>query len=233
MQTSERLAATIQMLHKRFGDRAVMRLGDYQAAQALSSGFPALDQLLGCGGIPRGRVMALCGLPSAGRGMLTQHLIAHAQRELDVMAYLDLSGTFDGESAARCAIDLERLLVIRPDKTGDSLAYGELVGTLVALKVDLIVVDASVTAKGVAFPDWLAAEIAHGRSAVLVLQPFGQAPLTDHAAVRLRVERMAWLRGGSVRSGAITGCRVRVTVLDSRFSAPGQQTLLDLVLEDP
>ena len=225
MQNLARLDQTIRDLQKRFGDHALTQLADYREAQSLPSGFPILDQVLGCGGLPCGRVTAFCGQASAGRTTLAQRVVAHIQREMDVIAYVDLGSTFDAEGAADCGVDLDRLLLVQPD--GLSL-LPDLVGTLVALHVDLIVLDASAALRPVTVPDWLAAEIARGRSAVLMLPPFGQTPTTDHAAIRLLVERVEWLRRAEV-----SGFRSRVTVLESRCAPPGGQVLLDLLLGEP
>ena len=225
MEQIDRLEQTIRDLRKRFGDHTVTTLSEYQ------DGAGAAERLSGARRSARlrrdsaraGDRLLWTSQFGAGDAGAAHH--AQLQRDLDVSAYLDLSGTFDGESAARSGIALERLLVIRPE---EPRLMPDLIGTLLGLQVELIVLDASAALKFVLLPDWLAREIGRGRSALLTLHPFGQTPKLDHAAVRLLVERIE----APADSAEVTNWQVRVTVLASRFTPPGGQVVIDLLVEE-
>jgi len=87
----------------------------------IPTGFPALDQAPGIGGIPRGRVTEILGAPTSGMATRALKLMAKAQGDRDTAAYLDLSYTFDPDYAVRCAVSLERLHLIRPHSGREAL----------------------------------------------------------------------------------------------------------------
>jgi len=126
---------------KRFGDGAIMRLGNAQMAaiEAIPTGSLALDLALGVGGIPRGRVTEIFGPESSGKTTLCQHITAQAQKRGGVCAYIDMEHALDPVYAARCGVNTEDLLISQPD-TGEQAL--EITETLVrSAAVDLVVVD--------------------------------------------------------------------------------------------
>ena len=131
----------IRAIHKQFGTGSIMRLdgSEVQAVDVISTGSVALDVALGCGGLPRGRIIEIYGPESSGKTTLTLHAIAEAQRAGGVCAFIDAEHALDTEYARRLGVDLEDLLVSQPDCGEQAL---EITDTLVRTgAIDLIVVD--------------------------------------------------------------------------------------------
>ena len=136
------VAAAIATIEKQFGKGAIMCLGDRQGVEALPvipSGSFGLDQALGIGGFPRGRVIEIFGPESSGKTTLALHAIAEAQKTGGVAAFIDAEHALDIRYAARLGVKVSELLVSQPD-TGEQAL--DIVETLVRSGgVDLIVVD--------------------------------------------------------------------------------------------
>jgi len=131
----------IRAIHKQFGSGSLMRLDGSQVQQVevIPTGSVALDVALGCGGLPRGRIIEIYGPESSGKTTLTLHAIAEAQRAGGVCAFIDAEHALDTEYARRLGVDLEDLLVSQPDCGEQAL---EISDTLVRTgAIDLIVVD--------------------------------------------------------------------------------------------
>jgi recombination protein RecA len=126
---------------KRYGDGAVMRLGEsaHQAVAAIPTGSLALDLALGVGGIPRGRVTEVYGPEASGKTTLCQHIVAEAQKLGGVCAYIDMEHALDPAYAARCGVDIDNLYISQPDMGEQALEIAE---TLVRSgAVDVVVID--------------------------------------------------------------------------------------------
>jgi len=135
------IAEAIRAIHKQFGSGSIMRLdgSEVQAVDVIPTGSIALDVALGCGGLPRGRIIEIYGPESSGKTTLSLHAIAEAQRAGGVCAFIDAEHALDTEYARRLGIDLEDLLVSQPDCGEQAL---EIADTLVRTgAIDLIVVD--------------------------------------------------------------------------------------------
>jgi recombination protein RecA len=116
----------IRDIRKRYGEGAIMRLGDRPArVDAISTGSPALDIALGVGGIPRGRVTEIYGPESSGKTTLCQHLIAEAQRRGEATAFIDVEHALDAAYAAHCGVDVDRLYISQPDTGEQALEIAE------------------------------------------------------------------------------------------------------------
>jgi len=116
----------IRDIRKRYGDGAIMRLGDRPArVDAVSTGSPALDIALGVGGVPRGRVTEIYGPESSGKTTLCQHIIAEAQRRGEATAFIDVEHALDTAYAAHCGVDVERLYISRPDTGEQAMEIAE------------------------------------------------------------------------------------------------------------
>jgi recombination protein RecA len=134
---SEALAAII----KRYGDGAVMRLGEatHLMVETVPTGSLALDLALGVGGIPRGRVTEIYGPEASGKTTLAQHIVAEAQRMGGVSAFIDMEHALDPSYAERCGVDVENLYISQPD-TGEQAL--EITETLVRSgAVEVVVID--------------------------------------------------------------------------------------------
>jgi len=128
-------------LTKRFGEGAVMRLGEatHLEIDVIPTGSLSLDIALGVGGIPRGRVTEIYGPEGSGKTTLCQHVGAEAQKLGGVVAYIDMEHALDPGYAARCGVDVENLLISQPDTGEQALEIAE---TLIRSgAVELVVVD--------------------------------------------------------------------------------------------
>ena len=135
------IGEAIRAIHKQFGSGSIMRLDGslVQSVDVIPTGSVALDVALGCGGLPRGRIVEIYGPESSGKTTLTLHAIAEAQRSGGVCAFIDAEHALDTEYARRLGVDLEDLLVSQPDCGEQAL---EIADTLVRTgAIDLIVVD--------------------------------------------------------------------------------------------
>ncbi len=101
------LESTLASIQKRFGEGAIMRLGDATHLQidAIPTGALALDIALGVGGVPRGRILEIYGPESSGKTTVCQHIIAEAQRMGGICAFIDMEHALDPIYAARCGVD--------------------------------------------------------------------------------------------------------------------------------
>jgi recombination protein RecA len=135
------ISEAIRAIHKQFGSGSIMRLdgSEVAAVEVIPTGSVALDVALGCGGLPRGRIVEIYGPESSGKTTLTLHAIAEAQRAGGVCAFIDAEHALDTDYARRLGVDLEDLLVSQPDCGEQAL---EICDTLVRTgAIDLIVVD--------------------------------------------------------------------------------------------
>jgi recombination protein RecA len=137
----EALKDAVSNIHKVHGQGAIMRLGDsaFEPIAVVPSGSLALDEALGVGGYPRGRIVEIYGPESSGKTTLTLHAIAEVQRQGGVAAFIDAEHAFDLRYARAIGIDLNKLLVSQPDCGEQALDIAELLTKSGA--VDLIVID--------------------------------------------------------------------------------------------
>ncbi len=135
------LDTAVSQIKKRFGDGAIMKLGDSTAmnVEAISTGCLALDMALGIGGIPRGRITEIYGPESSGKTTLCQHVIAECQRMGGVAAFIDVEHALDPAYAAKCGVNVEDLYISQPDTGEQGLEITEALVRSGA--VDVIVVD--------------------------------------------------------------------------------------------
>lgn len=140
-EREEALEAAVSDITKRFGDGAVMRLGEaaHLTVESIPTGSLALDLALGVGGVPRGRVTEIFGPESSGKTTLCQHIVAEAQRRGGVCAFVDMEHALDPAYAARCGVDVENLYISQPDMGEQALEITERLVRSGA--VDVIVVD--------------------------------------------------------------------------------------------
>ena len=135
------LESALLELKKKYGDGAVMRLGESTrlAVEVIPTGSIALDIALGVGGIPRGRVTEIFGPESSGKTTLCQHIVAEAQKRGGNCAYIDMEHALDPIYAAKCGVDTDALYVAQPDTGEQALEIAE---TLIRSGgVDVVVVD--------------------------------------------------------------------------------------------
>ncbi|OGC83699.1 recombinase RecA [Candidatus Adlerbacteria bacterium RIFCSPHIGHO2_02_FULL_52_17] len=138
---STAIDAAIREIKTKFGDEAIMKLGDATRVDvdAIPSGSIGLDWALGIGGYPRGRILEIFGPESSGKTTLSLHAIAEAQKRGGVCAFIDAEHALDPEYAKKIGVKIGDLLVSQPD-TGEQAL--EIVESLVRSgKIDIIVID--------------------------------------------------------------------------------------------
>jgi recombination protein RecA len=135
------LDAAVAQIKKQFGDGAVMRLGEaaHLKVEAIPTGSLTLDLALGVGGIPRGRVTEIYGPEASGKTTLAQHIVAEAQKQGGVCAFIDMEHALDPAYALRCGVDVDNLYISQPDTGEQALEIAE---TLVRSgAVDVVIID--------------------------------------------------------------------------------------------
>jgi recombination protein RecA len=135
------LEAAVGQIEKQFGKGSIMRLGQREttAIPSISTGSISVDWALGVGGVPRGRVIEIFGPESSGKTTLALQIIAQAQKQGGMAAFVDAEHALDASYAKKLGVDLDGLLVSQPDNGEQAL---EIVEVLVrSAGVDVVVVD--------------------------------------------------------------------------------------------
>ena len=138
----EALEVAIGQIDRHFGKGTIMRLGEDRAAvqiDAIPTGSLALDDALGVGGIPRGRIIEVYGAESSGKSTLSYHIMAEAQKLGGTAAYIDAEHALDPGYSARCGVNLDDLLLSQPDSAEQALEICEYLVRSSA--VDIVVID--------------------------------------------------------------------------------------------
>jgi hypothetical protein len=222
------LAALIAAVERRHGLGTLQRATSHQPAHAcVPSGLAALDVLLD-GGFPRGALTALHADPSAGVATLALATLAATLQRDEAAVWLDLPHTFDPRYAAACGVDLDALLVARPE-AADTLALLE--GLVASAALDLLVIETRTLMRGpserTSFP--LAAlprlvRLLRGTpTAVLLLQPT-RLPVAAAAALGLTLQAAEWSSDDTARPMR----SVTITVTRRRGGGAGHSVTLDL-----
>ncbi len=139
--TTSNIEATIKSIQTKFGESAIMKLGDSPKVniEAVSTGSIGLDHALGIGGLPRGRIIEIFGPESSGKTTLALHAIAEAQKKDGICAFIDAEHALDPEYAKKLGVKIDQLLLSQPD-TGEQAL--EIVESLVRSgNLDVIVID--------------------------------------------------------------------------------------------
>ena len=120
------LSDALAKIDKQFGSGAVIRMGDSAPARVsvIPSGSLALDEALGVGGFPRGRIVEVYGPESSGKSTLALHAVANAQK-LGSAVYIDTEHSLDLCYAAALGVDVDNLLVCQPDHAEQALEITE------------------------------------------------------------------------------------------------------------
>lgn len=142
--TEKKKALELALGHikKQFGDGAIMSLGKHSEAREVSSiktGALTIDMALGIGGVPRGRVVEIFGPESSGKSTLALHIVANAQKNGGVAAYIDAEHALDPSYAVKLGVNIDELLISQPDSGEEALNIAETLARSNA--IDVIVVD--------------------------------------------------------------------------------------------
>ena len=135
------LDTALAQVEKNFGKGSAMRLGDRpeQNVEVIPTGSLALDMALGIGGLPKGRIIEIYGPESSGKTTLALHVVANAQREGGVAAFIDAEHALDPVYARKLGVDTDSLIVSQPDNGEQALEIADMLIRSGAL--DVIVVD--------------------------------------------------------------------------------------------
>ena len=135
------LQLTLDKLEKSYGKGAIMKLGDQavENMEAISTGSITLDLALGIGGVPKGRVIEIYGPESSGKTTLATHIIAEAQKEGGIAAFIDAEHAFDKFYAKKLGVDIDNLLISQPDNGEQALEIAD--NLIRSGAIDVIVID--------------------------------------------------------------------------------------------
>jgi len=131
----------VSEIKKRFGDGAIMRLGEAKKMdlESIPTGSISLDLALGIGGVPKGRIIEVYGPESSGKTTLSLHIVAKSQKKGGTAAFVDAEHALDPEYAKKIGVNIDKLLISQPDSGEQAL---EIVEALVRSgAVDVIIID--------------------------------------------------------------------------------------------
>lgn len=239
------LETTIAHIRQRYGPRALTKghpaqAIDQQTSRAIRTGFAELDDALGTGGLPKGRIVEFLGRPTSGKATLALTFLAHAQGHGRWVGYVDPANAFDPDYAHRCGLDLSRLAIGFPDDLEQTLAMVEALTT--ADGVSAVVLDAG--GLGRRGPDVeragsvsatlrrLVAPLSRSGAVLLVLcdaldGSWSLSALAHFASVRLQIVRECWIW----HHRDVRGCEARVDILKNRLGPSGRSVVLSLNLD--
>ena len=141
MERDKALDMALSQIEKQFGKGAVMKMGEKGSMniESIPTGALALDLALGVGGLPRGRVTEIYGPESSGKSTLAMHVVAEAQRNGGICAYIDAEHAMDPVYARAIGVDVDELLISQPDTGEQALEICDMLVRSAA--IDVIVVD--------------------------------------------------------------------------------------------
>ena len=141
VEKNKALEMALGNIEKQFGKGAVMKMGDRPEMQieTVPTGALALDLALGVGGLPRGRVVEIFGPESSGKSTLAMHVVAEAQRNGGVCAYIDAEHAMDPVYASAIGVDVDELLISQPDTGEQALEIADIL--VRSGSIDVIVID--------------------------------------------------------------------------------------------
>ena len=141
MEREKALEMALGQIEKQYGKGSVMKMGEKSSmdVETVPTGALSLDIALGVGGLPRGRVVEIFGPESSGKSTLAMHVVAEAQRNGGICAYIDAEHAMDPLYASRIGVDVDELLISQPDTGEQALEIADMLIRSGAL--DVVVID--------------------------------------------------------------------------------------------
>jgi recombination protein RecA len=141
LEREKALEMALGQIEKQYGKGSVMKMGEKTSMdiESIPTGALSLDIALGIGGLPRGRVVEIFGPESSGKSTLAMHVVAEAQRNGGICAYVDAEHAMDPAYAARIGVDVDELLISQPDTGEQALEITDMLVRSGAL--DVVVID--------------------------------------------------------------------------------------------
>jgi recombination protein RecA len=141
VERDKALGVALGQIEKQYGKGAIMRMGEapQMDINAISTGALSLDLALGIGGLPRGRIVEIYGPESSGKSTLAMHVVAEAQRNGGICAYIDAEHAMDPVYAKAIGVNIDDLLISQPDTGEQALEIADMLIRSGAL--DVIVID--------------------------------------------------------------------------------------------
>jgi recombination protein RecA len=138
---SKALEMALSQIDKQYGKGSIMKMGEKgtMAIEVVPTGALSLDLALGVGGLPRGRVIEIYGPESSGKSTLAMHVVAEAQRNGGICAYIDAEHAMDPIYARAIGVDVDELLISQPDTGEQALEIADMLVRSGAL--DVVVID--------------------------------------------------------------------------------------------
>jgi recombination protein RecA len=138
---NEKIQSVLEDIKSKFGDESMMKLGDVKKVdiKAYSTGSISLDRALGIGGMPQGRIIEIYGPESSGKTTICLQVIANAQKEGGVAAFIDTEHALDPEYAKKLKVNTDDLLISQPNTGEEALSIVE--ALVHSGNVDIIVLD--------------------------------------------------------------------------------------------
>ncbi|RMG00767.1 MAG: DNA recombination/repair protein RecA, partial [Acidobacteria bacterium] len=126
-EKSKAIEMALAHIEKRFGKGSIMRLGEkpQERIDAISTNCLSLDLAIGVGGLPRGRITEIFGPESSGKTTLALQVVAQAQKEGGIAAYIDAEHALDPSYAEKIGVKVEDLLISQPDSGEQALEIAE------------------------------------------------------------------------------------------------------------
>ena len=243
MSKRRKLESTVAAIQRQYGPQALQRgaaRSVYPMPVSLSTGFPPLDELTGCGGIPRTGITLLGGRATSGKLTIAYKCLVAGQVRGNV-ALVDLAGSSDPDYLARCGVDLEKLFWVRPRPNTDLVS---LVGDLVQTgQLSLLVIDsvADLFRQGRQTRQWrhhlspLLAALRQQQCGLLVIEeptpPWlrwlgldAAAQIRPQALLHIELRRERWLTD----DGELKGYQVQAHLHRSRWAPSGRTAQLGI-----
>ena len=239
-QRQMRLDRTVASIQHKWGEEALHKgASRTRPAPHIATGFPQLDQAIGIGGVPRGKITLLSGRATSGKGTLAALILARAQAKGRAVAIIDLMHTSDADYLQRCGVRLADLLVVQPRNSREALDLAlSLAGRpeLAAILFDhwgALGQERKLQRYADAILGQLVGELARSGVAFLVLEEsrwrwrrpgWGHSALAHYSALHLRFDREQWYRPGP----DVRGYRARVTLAKNKFGPAGHSVAITI-----